>query len=98
MAKTGKRYEWEVAKASRNPLAVLFQDCDWAEEVLPTRIGRDWNLTQHRNWLPGLCREGCAKQGSTPDPEVLGVAETSEQSFAKGPGVGRNRARRKHRP
>ena len=42
MPKTGKRYEWEVGKASGNPLAALFQDFDWADEVLHAQIGREW--------------------------------------------------------
>jgi hypothetical protein len=46
MAKTGKRYEWEVGQASQHPLAALFQDYDWADEVLHARIGRDWYLSQ----------------------------------------------------
>jgi hypothetical protein len=114
MARTGKRYEWEVALATQNPLAVLFQDYDWADEVLHARIGRDWyltqfkdakealkygddrwnilftgwkawreqGLTQHRNWWPDLYRDACARQGITPDPEVLGFAETYEHRRA----------------
>jgi hypothetical protein len=46
MAKTGKRYEWEIGLASGNPLAALFQDYDWADEVLHARIGRDWYLKE----------------------------------------------------
>ncbi len=46
MAKTGKRFEWEVGQASGNPLAALFQDYDWADEVLHARIGRDWYLKE----------------------------------------------------
>jgi len=42
MPKNGKRFEWEVGVASQNPLAALFQDYDWADEVLHARIGRDW--------------------------------------------------------
>ena len=42
MPKSGKRYEWEVAQASGNPLAALFQDFDWADEVLHAQIGREW--------------------------------------------------------
>ena len=49
MAKTGKRYEWEVGQASKNQLAVLFQDYDWADEVLHARIGRDWYLPQFKD-------------------------------------------------
>ena len=37
-------FEWEVAQASHNPLSALFQDYDWADEVLHARIGRDWYL------------------------------------------------------
>jgi hypothetical protein len=46
MPKTGKRFEWEVGRASRNPLAALFQDYDWADEVLHAKIGRDWYLKE----------------------------------------------------
>lgn len=46
MPKTGKRYEWEVGLASKNPLSALFQDYDWADEVLHARIGRDWYLKE----------------------------------------------------
>jgi hypothetical protein len=42
MPKTGKRFEWEVATAGHNPLAATFQDYDWADEVLHSRIGRAW--------------------------------------------------------
>lgn len=42
MTKTGKRYEWETGAASGDALAELFQDYDWADEVLHARIGRDW--------------------------------------------------------
>jgi hypothetical protein len=46
MPRNGKRYEWEVGLASKNPLAGLFQDYDWADEVLHARIGRDWYLKE----------------------------------------------------
>ena len=46
MPKNGKRFEWEVAQASHNPLAAVFQDYDWADEVLHARIGRDWYLRE----------------------------------------------------
>ncbi|MHB1178607.1 MAG: hypothetical protein ACYCZO_09780 [Daejeonella sp.] len=41
-AKTGKKYEWEVAVATANRLAELIQDYDWADEILHARIGREW--------------------------------------------------------
>lgn len=49
MHKTGKRYEWEVALAAKNHLATLFQDYDWADEVLHTRIGRDCYLPEFKD-------------------------------------------------
>jgi hypothetical protein len=49
MPKTGKRFEWEVGVASKNPLAALFQDYDWADEVLHARVGRDWYLKDFSN-------------------------------------------------
>jgi len=49
MPKTGKRFEWEVGLASKNPLSGLFQDYDWADEVLHARIGRDWYLKEFKD-------------------------------------------------
>ncbi len=49
MPRTGKRFEWEVGQSSGNPLSSLFQDYDWADEVLHARIGRDWYLSQFKN-------------------------------------------------
>jgi hypothetical protein len=49
MPKNGKRFEWEVGVASGNPLAALFQDYDWADEVLHARIGRDWYLKDFKD-------------------------------------------------
>ena len=49
MPKTGKRFEWEVGRASHNPLSALFQDYDWADEVLHARIGRDWYLKEFKD-------------------------------------------------
>jgi hypothetical protein len=54
MPKTGKRYEWEVGRASHNPLSALFQDYDWADEVLHARIGRDWYLKDFKNPQEGV--------------------------------------------
>ncbi|RLS56374.1 MAG: hypothetical protein DWH91_06850 [Planctomycetota bacterium] len=42
MPKTGKRFEWEVGRASGDELSALFQDFDWADEVLHAQIGREW--------------------------------------------------------
>src|SRR2546426_230649 len=46
MPRNGKRFEWEVGLASHNPLSALFQDYDWADEVLHAKFGRDWYLKQ----------------------------------------------------
>jgi hypothetical protein len=49
MPKTGKRYEWETGLKSHQPLSALFQDYDWADEVLHARIGREWYLKEFKN-------------------------------------------------
>ena len=49
MPKHGKRFEWEVGQKSGNPLSALFQDYDWADEVLHAKIGRDWYLKDFDN-------------------------------------------------
>ena len=46
MPRNGKRFEWEVALASGIPLAGLFQDFDWADEVLHAQIGREWYVKE----------------------------------------------------
>ena len=57
-AKTGKRYEWETAIDAGDDLAVLFQDFDWADEVLHAQIGRRWLLEAR-----GLRREDTVALG-----------------------------------
>lgn len=47
MPRTGKRYEWEVASESGDPLSALFQDFDWADEVLHAQIGRRWYVPRY---------------------------------------------------
>ena len=46
MPRAGKRFEWEVGRASGIPLAGLFQDFDWADEVLHAQIGREWYVKE----------------------------------------------------
>ena len=46
MPKTGKRFEWRTAQAAHHALSTLFQDYDWAGEVLHARVGRDWYMSQ----------------------------------------------------
>ncbi len=54
MAKTGKRYEWEVGVASGDPLMATIQDYDWADEVLHAAIGREWYIPELGNWKDAL--------------------------------------------
>jgi len=54
MPKNGKRFEWEVGQASGNALSALFQDYDWADEVLHARIGREWYLSGFKNAQEGV--------------------------------------------
>jgi hypothetical protein len=54
MAKTGKRYEWEVGLRSGLPLIATIQDYDWADEVLHAAIGRDWYIPQIGRWQEAL--------------------------------------------
>jgi hypothetical protein len=46
MTKTGKRYEWELARESGLPLMATIQDYDWADEVLHAALGREWLIPQ----------------------------------------------------
>ena len=54
MPRTGKRYEWEVGTQSGDSLAGMFQDFDWADEVLHARIGRDWYVKDFANLKEAL--------------------------------------------
>jgi hypothetical protein len=49
MPKTGKRFEWEVGLASGDAFSAMIQDYDWADEVLHSRIGREWYVKQIGN-------------------------------------------------
>ncbi len=54
---------------SHHPLSALFQDYDWADEVLHARIGRDWYLKEFKNAPEGVrlrrskLVEGCCLAG-----------------------------------
>lgn len=49
MPRTGKRYEWEVGMESGDSLSGLFQDFDWADEVLHAQIGRRWYVPKFKS-------------------------------------------------
>lgn len=55
--KTGKQWEWEIAKESGNPISLLIQDFDWADEVLHAQIGRKW-LVPHYGSLEAATAAG----------------------------------------
>lgn len=77
-AKTGKRYEYETAIDADDVLAVLYQDFDWADEVLHAQIGRKWLLAAH-----DLRREDVVKLGQQKATEsesaLASYADRSEQ-------------------
>ncbi len=54
MTKTGKRYEWELARASGIPLMATLQDYDWADEVLHAQLGRLWYIPAIGDWKEAL--------------------------------------------
>lgn len=54
MPRTGKRYEWEVASESGDHLSGLFQDFDWADEVLHAQIGRRWYVPRYESLQEAL--------------------------------------------
>ncbi len=69
-ADTGKKYEWVTAGAAGDPLAKLFQDYDWADEVLHVHIGREWGLA-----LSGMSRAEFVDMGQRKASESEGVLE-----------------------
>ncbi len=57
-ATTGKRYEYKTAIDANDELATLYQDYDWADEVLHAQIGRKWLLAAQK-----LSREDVVRIG-----------------------------------
>ena len=54
MPRTGKRYEWEVGCQSGDGLSGMFQDFDWADEVLHAQIGRRWYVPRYKSLQEAL--------------------------------------------
>jgi hypothetical protein len=54
MTKTGKRFEWELARASGLLLMATLQDYDWADEVLHAQLGRLWYIPAFGDWKEAL--------------------------------------------
>lgn len=78
MTKTGKRFEWEVGVDSGDELARLFQDHDWADEVLHAHIGKKWYVSAFGD------QKGAIEFGSDCWSKVLtGWNEWKEQGLTK---------------
>ncbi len=54
MPRTGKRYEWEVGLGSGDAVSGMFQDFDWADEVLHAQIGRRWYVPRYKSLQEAL--------------------------------------------
>jgi len=78
MTKTGKRFEWEVGAESGDKLAELFQDYDWADEVLHAHIGKNWYVSAFGD------QKGAIEFGSKSWSKVLmGWTEWKEQGLTE---------------
>lgn len=78
MTKTGKRFEWEVGSESGDELARLFQDHDWADEVLHAHIGKNWYVSAFGN------QKGAIEFGSACWSKVLiGWNEWKQQGLTQ---------------
>lgn len=75
--KTGKKYEWQIAQAANDELAVYFQDYDWADEVLHAQIGRRW-LKRHLKEGESLM-DLAAQIREKPSPTTQARAATTTQ-------------------
>jgi hypothetical protein len=64
---TGKAYEWRVARDANDPLATLFMDYDWADEVLHVHIGRRWLVKELGS------REEAARLGEEAFSRVMAI-------------------------
>lgn len=81
---TGKAYEWRTAREAGDPLATLFMDYDWADEVLHVHIGRRWLVREVGS------REEAERLGSEAFRRVMavrrahgldGAAETEQREW-----------------
>jgi hypothetical protein len=77
MGKAGKKYEWEIAQDSGDPLATYFQDFDWADEVLHKNIGLRWLKLEFKDIRQMLAAAEAAM--AKPHPELDRVAASSQQ-------------------
>jgi hypothetical protein len=64
---TGKAYEWRTARETGDPLATLYMDYDWADEVLHVHIGRRWLVKELGS------REAAMQLGSDAFSRVMAI-------------------------
>src|SRR5262249_23098148 len=78
---TGKAYEWRTAREAGDPLATLFMDYDWADEVLHVHIGRRWMVKElgSREEVERLGAEAFARVMAMRRKKGLAGAEETEQ-------------------
>lgn len=82
MPKTsGKAYEWRTARDAGDPLATLFMDYDWADEVLHVHIGRRWLVKElgSREEAERIGSEAFARVMAVRRKKGLAGAEQTEQ-------------------
>ena len=92
-AKTGKRYEFEIAQASGDILSTNFHDFDWADEVLHSAIGRrqlrryfppeQTEMLQRADELVKRIAEGIERDGMPEASKVKGAPERWWETFAE---------------
>lgn len=73
---TGKRYEYETARAASDELSAHFHDFDWADEVLHAQIGRRW-LKQE-----GISREEAIRRGEAIHERTWAALEQYREPLA----------------
>jgi hypothetical protein len=74
--------EWYVPQFADLKQALAYGDKCWSRILSNWAEVRDRGLTRHENWWPAIYRQACAHWGTTPDPAVLGFAETYESQRA----------------
>jgi uncharacterized ferritin-like protein (DUF455 family) len=78
-ADTGKRYEYETARAAGDGLSAHFHDFDWADEVLHAQIGRRW--LKHE----GISRAEAIRRGEAIHQRTWPALEQYREALAEDP-------------
>jgi len=74
--------EWYIPQIGDRKQAIDYGDQCWSRITSNWTTVRDQGLTHHENWWPRIYQQACATWGVSPDPKVLGYAETYETSRA----------------